>query len=295
VTTRRAEITSEGGRHPAGDARPQNLGLGSWPRRRSTLTPDRIAWSFEGEHTTFAEIDRRVEQLAGALAARGVAPGDRVAYFGTNHPALLETLFAAGRIGAIAVIVNARLAPRELDFILGDSSPRVLVVGRDQLPVVAALDRATRPELVLAAEGSALEVPPLDALRDDAAAPPPVAVGLDDPCLIMYTSGTTGHPKGATLSHGNMLFSALNVILSSDLRIDDVCLAAAPLFHIAGLNGLVLPVFLKGGRSVLHRSFDPARALDALRGDAITSMFAVPAMLDAVAALPGFEHAEFPP
>lgn len=280
-------------------APPSDQGLGSWPRRRAQLSPDRIAWTFEGTHTTFAELDSRVERLAAALRARGVERGDRVAYLGANHPALLETLFATGRIGAVAVILNARLSPREVDYILGDCTPRALVLGEEQLPLLENLESGRRPAVIVAVEGVDPDRPgqveDFEAVvaSGRGSAPAHTEVARDDACLIMYTSGTTGRPKGAVLSHGNMLFSALNVVLATDLRPDDVCLAVAPLFHIAGLNGLLLPVFLKGGRSIIHRGFDPAHVLDALRGDGVTSLFAVPAMLDAIAALPEFEHAEF--
>lgn len=281
-------------RQPDG-AKPQNIGLGSWPKRRATLTADRVAWKFEGELTTFAELERQVEELAAAFSAAGVGEGDRIAYFGPNHPTLLETLFAAGRIGAIAVILNARLAPAEVDYILGDSTPSLLIVGSGQEPMLANLDPQNVPARVLVVEAAASDPRSFEAFRAvENPTAPDVKVGLDDPCLIMYTSGTTGNPKGAVLSHGNILYSALNVILSSDIRGDDTCLAAAPLFHIAGLNGLVLPTFLKGGETIIHRGFTPQAALEELRDSGVTSMFGVPAMLDAIAALPDFEASRFP-
>ena len=96
----------------------QNLGIGSWPRRRAMLSPDRVAVEFEGTALTFAQFAARVEALSAWLAHQGVGPGDRVAYWGANHVALLETLFASTRIGAICVLVNARLAPAEAEYIL---------------------------------------------------------------------------------------------------------------------------------------------------------------------------------
>lgn len=278
---------------------PHNLGLGSWPRRRALLSPERVAWTFEGEHSTFAEVESRVRRLANALSDAGIRRGDRIAYLGFNHPALLELLFATGRIGAVTVIVNARLARGEVEYILADAGAVGIVFGTEQAALVQALPPGGRLRLHLAVEGQGTVAAGWAQGFEEflAAGGPqdaPAAVGLDEPALVMYTSGTTGRPKGAVLSHGNMLYSALNVVLASDVRPDDVSLAVAPLFHIAGLNGLLSPVFLKGGRSVIHRVFEPQSVLEALRYDGVSSMFAVPAMLDAIAAVPGFAEAEFP-
>jgi fatty-acyl-CoA synthase len=111
-------------------------------------------------------------------------------------------------------------------------------------------------------------------------------VGLDDPCMLMYTSGTTGRPKGAVLTHGNITWNALNVIVDIDLAGDEVTLVAAPLFHTAGLNMTCLPTLLKGGRVVLADKFDPGTALDVIESHGVTYMFGVPTMFDAMAAHP---------
>jgi fatty-acyl-CoA synthase len=127
-------------------------------------------------------------------------------------------------------------------------------------------------------------------LGDDPA--PDVRAGWDDPCLIMYTSGTTGSPKGAVLTHGNIFFNDVNAVLEADFRPDEIALAAAPLFHIAALNGLVLPVFLKGGRSIIHESFVPDDVVTTIVSERVTSMFAVPAMMEAISQSPLFESSD---
>ena len=123
-----------------------------------------------------------------------------------------------------------------------------------------------------------------------AASPEPrdEAVTLEDPCLIMYTSGTTGKPKGAVLTHGNMTFNALNQLLGMDFTAGERTLALAPLFHIGGLNGTVNPTLLRGGCAVIVRRFDPAETLRVIEEQRVTSFFAVPTMLDAMAREPGF-------
>jgi fatty-acyl-CoA synthase len=266
----------------------QNLGLGSWPARRARQIPTKVAWTFRGRDTTYSEVQRRVERLAAALSSLGVMNGDRVGFVGANHPGLLEVLFAAGRVGAIAVLINPRLAEHELRYILADSGTKVLfrgpasieaehLIGHSALPSLERVfDIETELEPLLLSEGFAPDIPS----------------GWDDPCLIMYTSGTTGSPKGAVLTHGNVFFNDVNAILEADLRPDDIALAAAPMFHIAMLNGLVLPVFLKGGRSIIHEAFKPDEVVATIEAEAVTSMFAVPAMMEAISQSPLFEPSD---
>jgi acyl-CoA synthetase (AMP-forming)/AMP-acid ligase II len=214
--------------------------------------------------------------------------GDRVGFVGANHPGLLEVLFAAGRVGAIAVLINPRLAEHELRYILADSGTKVLfrgpssiesshLIGHPDLPSLERVfDVETELEPLLITDGFAPDIPS----------------GWDDPCLIMYTSGTTGSPKGAVLTHGNIFFNDVNAILEADIRPDDLALAAAPMFHIAMLNGLVLPVFLKGGRSIIHESFKPDEVVATIETEKVTSMFAVPAMMEAISQSPSFESSD---
>ena len=205
----------------------QNLGLGSWPRRRAVLSPDRVAVEFEGTVLTFAQFAARVELLSAWLAHHGVGPGDRVAYWGGNHVALLETLFASTRIGAICVLVNARLAPAEAQYILQDSGASVLFFGREQSEATEMIAERIPAAVLVDVDGTwvGAAYPHLPA---DVAPVPEINCGLDDPALLMYTSGTTGRPKGAVLTHGNIFFNDVNVLIEDDIRPDEVCLAAAP-------------------------------------------------------------------
>lgn len=261
----------------------QNIGLGSWPARRARLTPDAVALRYGEREDTYRQLADRVESLAAGLLARGVSRGDRVAYFGANHPDLLTVLFAASRLGAITVLLNARLSPTEISFMLQDSGASLLIHGSEVHDVVARLD----PDLQETLSSIDVESAEFELLLSDAPVPH-VAVGLDDPCLLMYTSGTTGQPKGAVLTHGNIFFNDINVLIETDLTSHEVCLAAAPLFHIAGLNGLVLPVILKGGTVEILASFVPQTVLEVVRARGVTCMFGVPAMLDALSAEDSF-------
>ncbi|MCZ2835971.1 acyl-CoA synthetase [Modestobacter sp. VKM Ac-2985] len=271
----------------------RNAGLGSWPERRLRSSPHKPALWFEGTTTTHGEFALRVRRAATALAELGVQRGDRVAWFGTNHPAGLEVLYACGQLGAIWVPVNARFTPPEAQYVLEHSGASLVVHGREHGATADTL-RAALPavrhwvaaEPPLAGGADSLDWATLLAeaepvLRDE-------LVTLDDVCLVMYTSGTTGRPKGAVLTHGNMTWSCMSQVLGFDFTPDERTLALAPLFHIGGLNGTLNPTLLRGGCVVLVRGFDPPATLAVIAEQRVTSFFAVPTMLDALSRQPGF-------
>ncbi|CAM5449775.1 Fatty acid--CoA ligase family protein OS=Streptomyces alboniger OX=132473 GN=CP975_15095 PE=3 SV=1 [Streptomyces alboniger] len=220
-----------------------------------------------------------------------MARGDRIAYLGPNHPAFLETLFAAGTLGAVFVPLNTRFAAPELAYNLTDSGSTVLVHAPEQggAARAAAAEAGVRHRIALVGpdEDGALGYEGL--LADAESGPLDEAVAPEDPCMIMYTSGTTGRPKGAVLSHANITWNSVNVLVDTDLAGDEVTLVAAPLFHTAGLNMTCLPTLLKGGRVVLLGAFDADRVLETIEGLGVTYMFGVPTMYDAMAARPRWE------
>ena len=271
----------------------RNAGLGSWTERRLLISPDRDAIWFEGTTTSHAGFAERVRRTAAALAGLGVVRGDRVAWTGGNHPSALETLYACGQLGAIWVPVNARLAAPEAEYVLTHSGASVVVHGRDHGALADALrDRLPGVRHWLASEppteGGAASADYEQLLAAADPEPRDEPVTLEDPCLIMYTSGTTGRPKGAVLTHGNMTWNAVNQLLGFDFAQDERTLALAPLFHIGGLNGTVNPSLLRGGCAVIVRRFDPAETLRVIEEQRVNSFFAVPTMLDAMAREPGF-------
>lgn len=129
-------------------------------------------------------------------------------------------------------------------------------------------------------------------LAESAAEPIDEPVTADDTCIIMYTSGTTGRPKGAMLTHGNLTWNAINVLVDTDLIADERALVSAPLFHTAGLNMLTLPVLLKGGTCVLVEAFEPNATFDLIEQHRITFMFGVPTMFEQVARHPRWADAD---
>ncbi|GAB2505719.1 acyl-CoA synthetase [Nocardiopsis aegyptia] len=284
-----------------------NEGLGSWSARRARTSPERVAVVHEGAALTYAELHARVLRLAWALRGLGVRTGDRVAYLGGNHPALLETLLACGTVGAVFVPLNTRLATPELDTIVRDCAPALLFHGGDHTGPAAELRAAGAvPQLVRVAgtaergeddrAGTAPAGATAPAYEELIAAHEPepldAPVGLDDVCMIMYTSGTTGRPKGAMLTHGNITWNCVNVLLDVDITADEVTLVTAPMFHTAALNMTCLPTLLKGARVVIAPRFDPDLTLDLIESEGVTWMFGVPAMFNALSAAPRWAEAD---
>lgn len=270
-----------------------NLGIGSWPARRVMVRPDSVAVVFEGRSVTYREFEVRVRKLANALRACGVRHGDRVAYMGFNHPALLETFFAAGSLGAAAVLVNPRLRQAEVEYILGDCGATTVVFGQDQRENAAGLEaELTGVRTWVSVDGGGPGEEYERFLASGSEEPVDEPVEQDDLALIMYTSGTTGRPKGAMLTHQNLFYQYVNALIGQDLRQDEVHLAVAPLFHIAGLNMMTLPTFMLGGTIIIHRQFRTPDVLRELAESRVTSAFMVPAMLDALSNAPQFPDAD---
>jgi len=272
----------------------RNHGIGSWPRRRARIAPDDPALIHEGRQWTYGEVAGRVEQLRDGLSRLGVSAGDRVAYLGPNHPSFVETMFATMAAGAIFVPLNTRLAPPELAHMLRDAGVRAFVWASEcDRTARAALDQAPIELRIVAGAGSEAADHVLDRLIERSApAPVDVPVSRDEVAMIMYTSGTTGRPRGAALTHDNLTWNAVHVLIDVDVYQDEVTLVSAPLFHTAALNQTFLPTFLKGGKAVLESGFDPQRTLALIAEHRVTWMFGVPAMFQALAAAPGWADAD---
>lgn len=261
--------------------------VGSWPARRARARPAATALVHHGRRTTYAELDARVTALAAGLGRAGVGHGDRVAHLGANDPAFVETLFAVLALGAVFVPLNTRLAAAELAALVDDAGADLLVHAPSHDAVADAL-AAGRPTLRTVGTGDGLA-----ALRAGAGTPPArPPVQPDDLAVILYTSGTTGRAKGARMTHGNLTWNALSVLVDVDLAASEVCLLSAPLFHAAALGMTCLPVLLKGGTLVLEESFDPDATLDLVEAEGVTMMFGVPTMFDAVSRAARFDDAD---
>ncbi len=253
------------------------------------MQPGATALRFLGHTTTWGELDRRVGSLAGALSRHGVGFGDRVLILMLNRTEFVESFLAANKLGAIAVPVNFRMTPPEIAFLVSDCQARV-VITEAVLAKVATAVRGIEPTLetvIVAGGGTDDEVIGYDdMISEPGDAPRPVDIPNDSPALIMYTSGTTGRPKGAVLTHNNIAGQAMTNLftISPDIN-HDVGFIGVPLFHIAGIGNAISGLLL-GLPTVLYPlgAFDPGALLDVLAAEKVTSIFLVPAQWQAVCA-----------
>ncbi|MDX3195203.1 long-chain fatty acid--CoA ligase [Streptomyces sp. MN03-5084-2B] len=249
--------------------------LAHWAKERSTDT----ALIFGDRKWTWAEFDERVRRLSGALAAAGIVRGDRVAFVDKNHPACLETTFAAAGLGAADAVVNWRLSGDELAYVLKDAGAKIVFVGAELRPALDAIrDRLPAVERVIVVGGDADEY---EAFLASAAPHAGADVDTDDGVLVMYTSGTTGFPKGAVLTHRSVLAHGLAAGTAFPIGPGDVNLVAMPLFHVGG-SCYAVSGFLYGEPSYLTREPDAASLFAALQAG-ITHAFLVPAVVAGIA------------
>ena len=247
-------------------------------RRHAVEQPDKTALKFEGRVTSFADLDRRGNQLAHALLAEGVKAGSHVGYLGKNTDAYFEAWFGAMKIGAIMVPVGWRLAAPEIAYILNDAQVEVLFVGRELMGMALTLKSERPAMVVIAAEESEFA----NFRERQSAAPPPYQVQPDDIVLQLYTSGTTGRPKGAMLTHRSFV-QHLGAMKTADIEwnrwtADDVSLLPMPVAHIGGSGWGIYSLF-HGATAVVERQFDIDSTFDQIEREKITKMFIVPSAL----------------
>ena len=255
-----------------------DIGLGQTILKRAILTPESPAITFEGQTWTFQQFATRILKIAAILREGGVCCGDRVGFMGLNHPVFLEVLYACGCLGAIFVPLNFRLTGTEARFIANDAGIQVLFTDDALLPLIESERENLHCRRYLVVESSAAgweSLEPLMTTTEPLASA--VAASADDVAFIMYTSGTTGLPKGAMLSHGNIFWNSVNVAFSEN-NMQDATLTCAPLFHIGGLNVTTLPSLARGVQVILHRNFDPGQVLADIEKYRVSTMFGAPTM-----------------
>ncbi|HEY9312078.1 fatty-acid--CoA ligase FadD5 [Williamsia sp.] len=257
-------------------------------RRHAEMKPEEVALRFNGQDTSWKQLDERSTAFAAALYRRGVRFGDRVLVLMLNRSEYVEITLGANLIGAIAVPVNIRMTPPEIGFLVADSGATVIVTESLLAPLADAVRTSTPGVDNLIIVGPSDVADALDyetLLAEDPSDLPAIDVPENSIALIMYTSGTTGNPKGAMLSHANMQAQALTCITALQTKVDDIGSCVAPMFHIAAL-GSMAPLFYMGVRTVIHPlgAFDPESLLDVLEAERITSIFLVPAQWQVVCA-----------
>jgi fatty-acyl-CoA synthase len=266
-----------------------------WIAHFSRRTPDKVAVVdlFSERRFTYAQFDARISRLAAHLRDRlTIARGDRVAVLALNTTDTLEVQFACGRLGAVFLPLNTRLTVPELQFIVGDAAPKVMVHDTDLAEIARTVAKLCNVE-------SAIALGPGGSYESAIAAAKPLAscedLTLNDISTIMYTSGTTGQPKGAIITHGMTFWNCVNLGGPAYISPSSVLLTVLPLFHTGGLNCYTNPVLHAGGTVLIMRAFDPGLTLklisDPVQG--INVFFGVPSIYQFMAQHPSFETADF--
>lgn len=268
------------------------MNIAWWVFRWSELSPGKPAIIFNNEQITYGELNNRANRAACWLQSLGIEKGDRVAVMLENCPEFIEIYIACARLGSIFVPINFRLALPELDFTLKNARPRLFVFGGKDVDMLTPLSQAyQRPPMLFACVG---EQPFPEGVLDYRAETvlftgqrPFLTQSLgpadpEEPHVIMYTSGTTGQPKGAVLSHRKTFFNCLNAEIFFKLNYDDVMLIILPLFHSGGLFIQASPILYKGATMVIQPRFDPDRTYDDIVRFRVTKLLGVPTVYRAL-------------
>ena len=266
-----------------------------WIAHNAHNTPAKVATiELPSRRTqTYALMHDRVGRIAAWLQSLGIKAGDRVGVLALNSVDTLDIIFATWRIGAIHLALNFRLTASELDYIIGNAEPRLLIFDEELRDTVDALTVGI--EHVIATEGRGGESEFENAIIDREPVLKMVELKPEDQCMLMYSSGTTGLPKGVIMTHGNMLWAQFNAGAAMYCTPDMISLAVMPLFHIGGLQVFTCPALFAGGTAVIMRSFEPGATLDAISEAAlgITHFLGVPAIFNALRDHPKNPGADF--
>ena len=266
-----------------------SINIGAFLAKRAMLSPEREALVCEDVRRTFAECNERANKFAHAAQKLGVRHGDRVAILALNEPEYMDAFFGLGKIGAILVPINYRLAGPEIQYILRDSESSVLVFGKEYVEIIDSIrnDIPAKEFIAITDDPPAWAQSYESVIKDEPESEPDISGGDDDVLSILYTSGTTGRPKGAMLTHRNYFCTSVNIFTTVGYT-GETALVALPLFHIGGLAQA--PIWAHHGvRAVLLRSIDPTRFLELIEEEKVTAFGSVPALLQILKLVPDFE------
>ncbi len=265
---------------------------------RARLTPDRqaLVYTHTGERFTYARLNARANRAANFLRALGVEKGDHVSILAHNSIIYLDLFYGVAKIGAIFAPLNWRLTAHELSYIVNDCAPKVVLCGPEFTQTLYELRNELKEAKIVSLEGAQIEgacnFESQVARESDAELERP-PLDADDPYCLLYTSGTTGRPKGAILPHRQILWNCINTVVSWGLREDDVSPVLTPLFHAGGLFAFLTPIFYIGGRVVLTRAFDAEQSLKTIVEEQCSVVLGVPTLFQLWYKTPYFQRADF--
>ncbi len=265
-----------------------------WIYDRAQVTPDKAAIVFADQQISYAGLTSRIDRLATVFQREfDIGQGDRIAWLGNNCPLVIEALFACARIGAILVPLNWRLAVPELKHVIDDAGARLLMVGDDQLQAAVAITgQSGHCQAVRAYRGKKTDSrsdlwPVMQDLLDQVIEPDTdQSDRADSPVLILYTSGTTGQPKGVVLTQNALAWSARNSVAMHDMTADDCILMVLPMFHAGGFNIQTLAALYTGATVHLEEGFEPGNMLRRIEQCQPTLTGLVPAQIQAMVSHP---------
>lgn len=264
------------------------INIGDMMANRAFLSPD-LECFVEGESRyTFRQANQRINQLANYLKEKSIYPGDRVAILGKNRSQYVSAIFAIAKADAITVPLNWRLHTAEIEYILNNCGAACLIYDEEFSPVVDQVRSQTGLREFICIGGRGRDITYEDALAASPAHEPLFVSGGDDTAVIMYTSGTTGRPKGAMLTHNNLFFVTAGHSHTINWKYKDRFLSIAPLFHIGGLAPMITNIHC-GSTTVFLADFDPVKVWNLVEKERITHMMTVPAMTAAMLRVPGLE------
>lgn len=266
---------------------------------RARLTPQREAllYTHTGERFTYAQLNARANRAANLMSERfGVQKGDRISILANNSVIYLDLFYGLAKLGAIFAPLNWRLTARELTYIVNDCEPKVILCGPEFTQTLNELRTEFKMPRVVSVEGAQIDGAveyEAELARASEVEPERPSLIEDDPYCILYTSGTTGRPKGAMLPHRQILWNCVNTVVSWGLREDDVSPVLTPLFHAGGLFAFMTPLFYIGGRIILTRSFDAEESLKMIADEHCTVILGVPTLFQMWYDTPYFRQGEF--
>jgi len=251
-------------------------------------TPDQVLAAFGGRRATYADMVRSARRAAAGLQARDIGPGDVVALLSYNNIETLTVQFAANYLGAIVMPLNWRLAAAELEFILGHAEARVLVCDLDLIELADAATACMGELVRIAISAEDIEGWERFDRLDDAAGPARYRPAAEsDVQRLMYTSGTTGRPKGVMITHANLAWKNYAHVAEFGFTAADVGLACGPMYHVGALDLVITTLISVGATVVVHKVFDAAAVVDEVERSAVTLIWLAPAMVRAIIDLPG--------